>query len=51
PADVGCGRHLAVRTVAVATGPFDEEALRAAGADVVLPDFVDTGRALAGLLG
>lgn len=51
PADIACGRHLSVRTVAVATGPFDEETLRAAGADVVLPDFRDTEQAVAALLG
>lgn len=51
PADVACGRHLAVRTVAVATGPFNEAALRAAGAHAVLPDFTDTERAVMALLG
>src|SRR5690606_26024283 len=51
PADVACGRHLSVRTVAVATGPYTEDELRDAGADVTLPDFTDTERALAAILG
>lgn len=50
PADVACGRHLDVRTIAVATGPYDQGALRACGADVVLPDLADTDQVLAALL-
>lgn len=38
PHDVSCGRAIAARTVAVATGPgYGLEELEAAGADVVLP--------------
>ncbi len=39
PRDVQCGKHHGTRTVAVATGHFDEEQLEATGADVVLEDF------------
>ena len=39
PHDVQCGKHHGTRTVAVATGHFDEEQLEAAGADVVFEDF------------
>jgi phosphoglycolate phosphatase len=41
PRDVSCGRHGGMRTVAVATGRFDETALREAGADHVLRDLRD----------
>lgn len=42
PRDVACGRQAGTRTVAVATGHCDAEALRAAGADSVFDDFLDT---------
>ncbi|MEX2529205.1 MAG: HAD family hydrolase [Gemmatimonadota bacterium] len=42
PRDVACGRHHGTRTLAVATGRFGEEELRASGADVVLPDLSRT---------
>jgi phosphoglycolate phosphatase len=42
PADVECGRHLSVRAVAVATGRFSEEELRACDPDHVLPSLADT---------
>jgi phosphoglycolate phosphatase-like HAD superfamily hydrolase len=41
PLDVAAAREGGARSVAVATGPFDREALRAAGADVVLQDLRD----------
>lgn len=38
PLDVRCARAIGARVVAVATGEFSEEDLRATGADLVLPD-------------
>lgn len=43
PLDIRCARKSGARSVAVATGPFDEDALRRHGADSVLPDLADTG--------
>jgi phosphoglycolate phosphatase len=37
-ADVDAARAAGARSVAVATGPYDSEALLAYGADIVLPD-------------
>ena len=51
PLDVACGRHEGVRTLAVATGRHPAAELAACGADVVVPDLTDLGRALAALLG
>jgi phosphoglycolate phosphatase len=51
PFDVSCGRSLGVWAVAVATGKHSPQELADAGADVVLPDFSDTERALAALEG
>jgi phosphoglycolate phosphatase len=51
PADVTCGRSLGVTAVAVATGRFPADALRDAGADVVLQDLSDTTGILDILLG
>jgi phosphoglycolate phosphatase len=42
PADVECGRHLSVRSVAVATGRFSEEELRGCQPDFVLTSLADT---------
>ena len=42
PADVQCARAAGVRSVVVATGGFDQRALRACGAGAVLPDLSDT---------
>lgn len=42
PHDVDAGRRGGARVVAVATGSSDEAALRAAGAERVLPDLTDT---------
>ena len=41
PRDVACGRFGGTRTVAVATGRFDEASLADAGADHVLSDMTD----------
>lgn len=43
PYDVDAGHRGGARVVAVATGHSDEGALRAAGAESVLPDLSDTG--------
>ena len=43
PLDVQCAFAAGARCVAVATGSYDEAALRGAGAHAVLPDFGDTG--------
>ena len=42
PLDVACAAASGARSIAVATGGFDADALRAAGADVVLHDLIDT---------
>lgn len=42
PNDVTCGRSLDVLTIAVATGSYDEDALRDAGAHTVFRDLTDT---------
>ena len=42
PADVACGEHLGVRTIAVATGSYSEAELRACGPDYVFPSLADT---------
>jgi phosphoglycolate phosphatase-like HAD superfamily hydrolase len=41
PLDVECARAAGVRSIAVATGGFDAEALRRCGADVVFEDLTD----------
>ena len=51
PNDIDCGRAGGARTVAVASGPFSADDLRAHGADVVLPNLADTRAALAAILG
>ena len=51
PLDVAAGRAGGARTVAVATGPYRVEQLRATGADAVLADLRDTGAALRAILG
>lgn len=50
PNDVACGRSLDVLTVAVATGRYDEGALRDAGAHVVFRDLTDTDAVLGAVL-
>jgi phosphoglycolate phosphatase-like HAD superfamily hydrolase len=41
PADIQCGAHLGVRTVAVATGRYSVDELSAHGPDHVFADFSD----------
>jgi phosphoglycolate phosphatase-like HAD superfamily hydrolase len=50
PNDIDCGRAAGARTVAVATGPFSADELRAHRADVVLPNLSDTGTAIEAIL-
>jgi phosphoglycolate phosphatase len=49
--DVATARTVGARAVAVATGPVTAAELRAAGADVVLPDLTDTAAVVASILG
>jgi phosphoglycolate phosphatase len=42
PADISCGEHLGVRTIAVATGTFTREQLAPCGPDYLFEDFSDT---------
>ena len=49
PLDVVASRLGGARAVAVATGPYDADELRAAGADAVLPDLRDTRAVLAAI--
>jgi len=51
PLDVRCAAAAGARSVAVATGPYDEAALRSAGAHAVLSDFSDTDGVVDLLLG
>lgn len=51
PHDVACGRAWGVRTLGVATGPYDRASLEQSGATAVLDDLGDTGAALGTLLG
>jgi phosphoglycolate phosphatase len=51
PNDIDCGRAGGARTIAVATGPFSADALRAHGADVVLPNLSDTDLVLQSIFG
>ena len=50
PADVSCGACIGARAVAVATGGFSVEELRAAGAQTVFADFSDLARAREAIL-
>jgi phosphoglycolate phosphatase-like HAD superfamily hydrolase len=49
--DVATGRAAGARAIAVATGPASGAELRAAGADVVLPDLRDTAAVIAAIGG
>lgn len=49
--DVATARAVDARMVAVATGPATVSELRAAGADVVLPDLADTDAVLNAIIG
>ncbi|TQE92723.1 MAG: hypothetical protein FKY71_19320, partial [Spiribacter salinus] len=51
PRDIACGRAHGCRTVAVATGAFDADALAAHTPDTLLPDLRDTRAALSALTG
>jgi phosphoglycolate phosphatase-like HAD superfamily hydrolase len=51
PRDVDCGKRSGTRTVAVATGNFDVDALAGCGADVVFEDFGPTERVVDAILG
>ena len=46
PADVDCAHASGARVIAVATGHFDIDALRAAGADLAVHDLSDTQKLL-----
>jgi len=46
PLDVQCAQVAGARSIAVETGSFDASALRAQGADEVLPDLADLDRFL-----
>jgi phosphoglycolate phosphatase-like HAD superfamily hydrolase len=50
PRDVACGLYEGVRTVGVATGRYDVEALRRVGAHVAFTDLTGTDEVLAYLL-
>jgi phosphoglycolate phosphatase-like HAD superfamily hydrolase len=50
PNDIACARAVGARAVAVATGPFGVDELRAHAPDAVLPDLTDTGAALTAIL-
>jgi phosphoglycolate phosphatase len=49
PLDVACAAASGARSLAVATGLYDTDALRAAGADTVMEDFGDTRQVLRAL--
>lgn len=51
PLDVAAAIEGGARAVGVATGPFEEDELRHAGADAVLPDLSDLGLVLSAVLG
>lgn len=51
PLDVAAAHDGGARAIGVATGPFDERSLRAAGADVVLPGLEDAEAVATAVLG
>jgi phosphoglycolate phosphatase-like HAD superfamily hydrolase len=51
PLDVACAAAWGARCIAVATGNFSVSELRAAGADVVMPDLSDTAAVIAAIAG
>lgn len=51
PADVECGRGIAARAIAVATGGYSVESLAGAGAHATFADLSDTQRVLEAILG
>ena len=50
PNDVHCGRHLHVRVIGVATGPYSMDELKAEGADFVFADLRDKARVVEAIL-
>jgi phosphoglycolate phosphatase-like HAD superfamily hydrolase len=50
PNDVACGRHLNVKSIAVATGNFGEADLVREGPDFLFEDFTDTDRVVESIL-
>jgi phosphoglycolate phosphatase-like HAD superfamily hydrolase len=50
PADMSCGRSIAVRAIGVLTGRYDQAELEAAGAHQVFPDLSATEEVLAAIL-
>jgi phosphoglycolate phosphatase-like HAD superfamily hydrolase len=50
PADITCGQPLGVRTLAVATGPYPREALRAWEPDFLFEDLADADAVLEAIL-
>ncbi len=49
PADVTCGQGIQARSIAVATGPYDIDQLRAAGPYAVFGDLSDTAQVMAAI--
>ncbi|HEY5038677.1 MAG TPA: HAD family hydrolase [bacterium] len=50
PNDVRCGKHLNVRTIAVATSNYSLEDLKAEGPDYVFSDLTDTQKVISAIL-
>jgi phosphoglycolate phosphatase len=50
PNDVRCGRHLNVRTIAVATSNYSIEDLKAENPDYAFPDLTDTQKVISAIL-
>ena len=50
PLDVACAAASGARSIAVATGGYDVDALRAAGADAVFEDLSDTEAVMTALI-
>ncbi len=50
PNDVKCGRHLNVRTIAVATSGYSLEELKAENPDYAFPDLTDTQKVISAIL-
>lgn len=51
PNDIACGKAAGARTVAVASGPFSLDELRAHQPDAALPSLTDTAAAIRAILG
>jgi phosphoglycolate phosphatase-like HAD superfamily hydrolase len=50
PLDIACAAAGGARSIGVATGSYDVNALKQAGADIVFPDLSDTAAALGAIL-